>query len=104
MSIFMNYDTLLCVIRVWGTLIAIWPLDFKAGKLKNLFYKIFWCIHVANMTIQCYLLIKDIFPFNGRDFVNTMKTVVELTFSLEAVFNLLYVRIKKRQLQVNTAV
>lgn len=100
----MNFDALLYAIRVWGTLTAIWPLGFKAEKLKIIFYKIFWYIHVVNMTSQCYLLTKGIFPFNRKDFVNTMKTVVELAFSLEVVFNLIHCRIQKRQLQVNTAV
>lgn len=104
MSIFMNYDRILYIIRVWGTFTAIWPLDFKAEKLKAFFYNIFWCICIVNMTNQSCLLIKSILLFDRRDFINTMKTVVELIFSAEAVFNLLYCRIRRQQLQVNTAV
>lgn len=101
MNIFANYDKLLYAIRVWGIFTTIWPLDSKTGKLKIFFYQMFWCICLVNMTNQCYLLfIKILFPFDQKDFVNMLKTVVELVFSAEAVFNLLYCRIRRQQLQV----
>lgn len=101
MNIFVNYDKLLYAIRIWRMFTAIWPLHSEAGKLKTFFYQIFWCICLVNMTNQCYLLFISIFPFERSDFVNMLKTVVELVISAEAVFNLLYCRIRRQRLQVN---
>lgn len=102
MSIFISYDRLLVMLRIWGVYTAIWPLDFKDEKLKIFFYQIFWCVCLVHMTNQCYFLIKNIFLSDQGDFVNTMKTMVELIFSVETVFNLLYCKIRRQQLQVNT--
>lgn len=102
MNIFVNYNKLLHTIHIWGMFTAIWPLDSEAGKFKTSLYQIFWCICLVNMTNQCYLLfINIIFPFERYDFVNMLKTIVELVVSAEAVFNLLYCKIRRQQLQVN---
>lgn len=102
MNIFVNSNKLLYTIRIWGIFTAIWPLDFEVGKFKTSLYQIFWYICLVNMTNQCYsLFIKSIFPFEQNDFVNMLKTVVELVISAEGVFNLLYCRIRRQQFQVN---
>lgn len=98
----MEYDKLLHALHMCGLFTTIWPLDSKAGKFKSFSYNILWFIYTLNMINQYYLMTESILPTYRKDFINTMKTLVELIFSTEIIFNLLYCRMQRKRLQVNT--
>lgn len=97
----MKYDKLLHVLHICGLFTTVWPLDSKAGKFKILSYNVLWFIYTLNMIIQYYLVTKSIFPAYRKDFINTMKTLVELIYNTEVIFNFLYCKMQRKRLQVN---
>lgn len=97
----MKYDKLLHTLHICGLFTTIWPLDSKAGKLKIFFYNVLWFIYTLNMIILYYLMTKSILPAYRKDFINTMKTLVELIHNTEVIFNFFYCRVQRKRLQVN---
>lgn len=96
----MEYNKLLHVLHICGLLTTVWPLHSKAGKFKTFSYNVLWFIYTLNMISLCYLMVKSLIV-NREDFINTMKTLVELIYTMEIIFNLFYCRMQRKRLQVN---
>lgn len=97
----MKYDKLLHVLHICGLFTTIWPLNFKAGKLKTFSYNVLWFIYTLNMIILFFFITKSILPAYRKDFINTMKTLVELIYNAEVIFNFFYCKMQRKRLQVN---
>lgn len=96
----MEYDKLLHVLHICGLFTTVWPLDSKAGKFKTFSYNVLWFIYTLNMITLYYLMAKSVAVYR-EDFINTMKTLVELIYNTEVIFNLFYCRMHRKRLQVN---
>lgn len=102
MSTFVGHDKLIHVLRVYGILATIWPLDPKTGKFKALFYKILWCVYVTNGFIEMIALLMST-SLRQNDVVYITKILVEITCYFEVTFNVLYCKMQEKRLQVNTS-
>lgn len=99
-NILMKYDKLLHTLHLCGLFTAIWPLDSKAGKFKIFSYNVLWFIYTLNTIILYYLITKSILPAYQKDFIDTIKTLVELIYNTEVIFNFFYCRVRRKRLQV----
>jgi len=99
MSIFIE-DRMIRVLRICGTYYTIWPLNSEDGKLKTLICKYVWWFYTLNILNQSLLTVNGIIQQKG--FVNILKSMLETMYTFEIVFTLIYCRIQRKQLQVNT--
>ncbi|RLU27584.1 ObirOr5-X1 [Ooceraea biroi] len=84
-------------LRVYGTYYTIWPLSSEDGKFKTLFCNFLWWFYTVNMISMSFLIPNTI--LNQESLVDTLKTLPVSAYCLEIIFNLIYCRIRRKEIQ-----